>query len=408
MAFFIYSTIAADGTSLWRSGNYDSLDTLWQELDRRGERIDRFYELPGILEKVAEAFQGKIRPAQVVEICNYLSLYVQGGLDLQTALADLARGSRGGAVRGVAERMRRDLLAGHPLSVSMERSRQFPEVVVNMAQIGETSGNLPTMLADAASYIERIEDIKSTSMRALIYPAFTLFMLLLTTVFWMVLVVPKLASVYKNMDVALPWPTRMLLAMSDAFVSGWTWGILGVVGTFLTWSVVRRWRGLRPFFDRVSWDLPIFGNVVRSAQIAFFFQYFALVYKAGVPIVDAVGSLVDTAQNRYFRARIRRIPEYLRIGVTLRESFQRCNIFQTLDVRMIGIGEQTGSLDSQLSKLAALYMNRVKVAVELLTKAIEPLLVLVMGIFFVFFVIALLAPIYELVAKMMSQLGGQG
>lgn len=408
MAFIIYSAIASDGSTSWRSGNYDSLDALWVELERRGEKIDRFYELPEVLEHVVEALRGKIRPAQVVEICNYMSLYVQGGLDLQTSLTDLARGSREGTVRGLAERMRRDLLAGHSLSTAMERSKQFPEVVVNMAQIGESSGNLPTMLADAAAYIERIEDIKSTTKRALIYPAFTLGMLLITVVFWMVFVVPKLAAVYRTMDVELPLPTKLLMAMSDAFVSGWTWGVLALILGPLLISTARRWRGLRPFFDRLAWGMPIFGNVVRNAQSAFFFQYFALVYSAGVPIVDAVSSLVDTAQNRYFRARIRRIPEYLRIGVTLRESFQRCNVFQTLDVRMIGIGEQTGSLDTQLSKLASMYMQRVRVAVELLTKAIEPLLVLVMGVFFVFFVIALLAPIYELVANMMSQIGGQG
>lgn len=407
MAFIIYSAISPEGTTAWRSGNYDSLDALWQELERRGERIDRFYELPAFLERLVEALRGTIRPAQVVEICNYLSLYVQGGLDLQTALADLARGSREGAVRGLAERMRRDLMAGHSLSGAMERSRQFPEVVLNMAQIGEGSGNLPTMLADAAAYMERIEEIKSTTKRALIYPAFTLTMLLLTTVFWMLFVVPKLAAVYKSMDVELPWPTRFLMAMSDAFASGWTWGVLALVSVPLLISVARRWRGLRPFIDRLAWDMPIFGNVVRNSQSAFFFQYFALVYRAGVPVVEAVSGLVETAQNRYFRARIRRIPEYLRIGVTLREAFQRCNVFQTLDVRMIGIGEQTGSLDAQLSKLAGIYMNRVRVAVELLTKAIEPLLVLVMGVFFVFFVIALLAPIYELVANMMSQIGAQ-
>jgi type IV pilus assembly protein PilC len=407
MAFFVYSCVTPEGSHSWRTGSFDGLEALLAELDRRGETLDRFFELPEDLQKLTENLRGNLAALQVAEFCNYLSLYVQGGLDLQTALADLARGGRDAAVRTAAERIRRDLLSGFPLSEAMTRSKQFPEIVVSMAKIGETSGNLPQMLADAAAYVERVQEIKSTSLRALLYPAFTLTMLLLAGGFWIVVVVPKLATVYKNMDIELPLATKLMIGLSDAAASGWVWAISAAVGAWAAFVVFRRFRGFRQFFDRVAWSMPIFGNVVRNAQSAFFFQYLALVYKAGVPIVDAIGSLIETVGNRYFRQRIRRMPEHLRLGLTLREVFQRTNIFPPLDVRMIGIGEQTGALDAQLEKLAALYMQRVKVAVDLLTKAIEPLLVLVMGGMFVFFVVAMMAPLYSLVSQMMSQIGGQ-
>lgn len=407
MPFIIYSCITPDGAVDWRSGNFVSLGSLYEELHKRGEHLDRFYELPEITSQIIAALRGKLRPAQVVEFCNYLSLYVQGGLDLQTALSDLVQGSRESSVKHTAEEIRRDLYNGISLSEAMERSRQFPEVVTSMARIGESSGSLDQMLADAAAYIGRIQDIKSATLRAMIYPAFTLTMLLLTGLFWMLVVVPKLANVYKTMDVELPAATRMLIAMSDFFSSGWPWLVAAIIIVPLIYSMARRQRGLRQTFDRISWDMPIFGNVVRNAQEAFFFQYLALVYKAGVPITEAVSGLVETTQNRYFRSRVRRIPEHLRIGLSLREAFQRCNIFQPLDIRMIAIGEQTGALDAQLTKLATLYMQRVQAAVELLTKAIEPLLMLFMGAFFIFFVVAMLGPIYQLVANMMSTLGSQ-
>lgn len=407
MPFIIYSCITPDGAVDWRSGNFVSLGSLYEELHKRGEHLDRFYELPEVTSQIIAALRGKLRPAQVVEFCNYLSLYVQGGLDLQTALSDLVQGSRESSVKHTAEEIRRDLYNGISLSEAMERSRQFPEVVTSMARIGESSGSLDQMLADAAAYIGRIQDIKSATLRAMIYPAFTLTMLLLTGLFWMLVVVPKLANVYKTMDVELPAATRMLIAMSDFFSSGWPWLVAAIIIVPLIYSMARRQRGLRQTFDRISWDMPIFGNVVRNAQEAFFFQYLALVYKAGVPITEAVSGLVETTQNRYFRSRVRRIPEHLRIGLSLREAFQRCNIFQPLDIRMIAIGEQTGALDAQLTKLATLYMQRVQAAVELLTKAIEPLLMLFMGAFFIFFVVAMLGPIYQLVANMMSTLGSQ-
>ncbi len=407
MPFIVYSCVTADGGVDWRSGSYDTLDALYDELRKRGEQIDRFYELPEAVDHLVSAMRGRLRPAQVVEFCNYLSLYVQGGLDLQTALADLVQGTRESSVKYTAEQIRRDLLNGVSLSQAMERSRQFPEVAVSMASIGEASGNLAQMLGDAAAYIGRIEEIKSASLRAVIYPAFTLGMMLITGLFWMLMVVPKLANVYRSMDVELPLATRTLISMSDFASSGWPWLIAAAGIIPVSYSLARRQRDLRQVFDRIAWGAPIFGNVVRNAQEAFFFQYLALVYKAGVPITEAISGLIGTTQNRHFRSRIRRIPEHLRIGLSLREAFQRCNIFSPLDIRMVAIGEQTGALDAQLAKLSTIYMQRVQAAVELLTKAIEPLLMLLMGAFFAFFVVAMLGPIYSLIANMMSSMGGQ-
>lgn len=407
MPYIVYSCITATGGVAWRSGNFESLDSLYNDLRKRDEQIDRFFEFPDAANQVITAWRGKLTTSQIVEFCSYLSIYIQGGLDLQTALADLSISSKDGPVRTTSERIRTELYNGLSLSEAMQRTGQFPEVVVSMARIGESSGNLDQMLEDAAAYIGRIHEIRSAAMRAMIYPMFTLFMLATTGLFWMLVVVPKLANVYKTMGVELPLATRTLIAMSDFFVSGWPLIIAALIVIPVFFAVARRQRGIRQTFDNIAWNLPIFGMVVRSAQEAFFFQYLALVYKAGVPIAEAIGGLIETTQNRFFRARVRRIPEYLRMGLSLRESFQRCNIFQPLDIRMVAIGEQTGALDSQLNKLATMYMKKVQVAVELLTKAIEPLLMVLMGLFFVFFVVAMLGPIYQLVANMMATMGSQ-
>jgi len=407
MPYIVYSCISATGGVSWRTGSFPSLDTLYNDLHKRGEQIDRFFEFPDAANQLVVGLRGKLTTDQVIEFCSYLSIYIQGGLDLQTALADLSISSREGAVRTTSEKIRTELFNGLSLSEAMERTSQFPEVVISMARIGESSGNLDQMLEDAAAYIGRIQEIRSAALRAMVYPLFTLFMLSVTGLFWMLVVVPKLATVYKTMGVELPLATRTLIAMSDFFVSGWPLIIATIIVVPLIYMIARRQRGIRQTFDHITWNLPIFGRVVRSAQEAFFFQYLALVYKAGVPIAEAIGGLIETTQNRFFRSRVRRIPEYLRMGLSLRESFQRCSIFETLDIRMVGIGEQTGALDSQLSKLATMYMKKVQVAVELLTKAIEPLLMVVMGLFFAFFVVAMLGPIYQLVANMMATMGSQ-
>ena len=364
MPYIVYSCITATGGVNWRTGSFASLDLLYSDLHKRGEQIDKFFEFPDATTQVLAGLRGKLTTDQVIEFCSYLSIYIQGGLDLQTALADLSMSSKQGPVRTTSEKIRTELFNGLSLSEAMERTKQFPEVVVSMARIGESSGNLDQMLEDAAAYIGRIQEIRSAAMRAMIYPLFTLFMLTTTGLFWMLVVVPRLANVYKTMGVELPLATRTLIAMSDFFASGWPLIIAAIIIIPSFLMIARRQRGIRQTFDHLAWNMPIFGNVVRSAQEAFFFQYLALVYNAGVPIAEAIGGLIETTQNRFFRSRVRRIPEYLRMGLSLREAFQRCNIFQPLDIRMVGIGEQTGALDSQLTKLATMYMKKVQVAVE--------------------------------------------
>lgn len=407
MAFIVYSCLTTAGAVEWRNGTYETVDALYDELFRRNEVADRFFVLPDFFHTALVSIRGKLSPSQVVEFCTYLSLYIQGGLDLQTALTDLALSAQEGNVRQTAELIRQDLRNGISLSQAMERTKQFQEIVISMVQIGETSGSLDQMLTDASAYLQRVDDIRSATKRALIYPAFTIFMLMLTSMFWLTMVVPKLANVYKTMDIELPVATRVLIGMSDFVADGWVWGFVGAAIFAAAFALARQQRGIRHMLDRILWGMPAFGTVVRNAQEAFFFQYLALVYRAGIPVTSAIASLVNTTENRFFRSRLERIPENLRTGVSLRESFERCKIFQPLDIRMISIGEQTGALDTQLVKLAAIYMTRVQAAVELLTKAIEPMLMLITGVFFAFFVVAMLGPIYTLVETMISQLGAQ-
>ncbi len=408
MAFIVYSCLTSSGKVEWRDGSYESVDVLYDDLIKRNEVMDRFYVLPDFVHTMVVNVRGRLNPSQMVEFCTYLSLYIQGGLDLQTALTDLASSAKEANVRQTAEAIQHDLREGISLSQAMARTKQFQEIVVSMVQIGETSGNLDQMLTDAAEYLKRVDDIRSATKRALLYPAFTMFMLMLTGLFWLTSVVPKLATVYKSMDIELPVATRILIGMSDFVANVWLWLFLVIFVTIIGYNLARQQRGIRHFFDRVAWSLPAFGPVVRNAQEAFFFQYLALVYRAGIPLTHAIARLIETTENRYFRGRLERIPENLRTGVSLRESFDRCKIFQPLDIRMVSIGEQTGSLDAQLVKLATIYMGRVHAAVEMLTKAIEPMLMVFTGALFAFFVVAMLGPIYILVESMISQLGGQG
>lgn len=408
MPFIIYSSVNSVGGVTWHHGIFPSLEALYSDIRKREENIDQFYEFPEFFSQLVAISRRSLNASQVIEFCNYLSVYIQGGLDLQTALSDLAVSSPESTVRATAERIRTELFSGLSLSTAMEQTRQFPEIAISMARIGERTGNLDQMLEDASAYLGRIQEIKSTTRRAMIYPLVSIGMLLLTGAFWMLVVVPRLAQVFKTMDIQLPWPTRALIAFSDFLKSGWPLMIFVPVALFFIYTIARRQRGIRQTLDRISWGFPIFGYVVRSGQSAFYFQYLALVYRAGVPIADAVNSIIETSENRFFRGRISRIPEHLRMGLSLREAFQRCNIFAPLDVRMVSIGEQTGSLDKQLGKLAELYMKRVQAAVELLTKSIEPMLMIVMGFFFIIFVVAMMMPIYELVSKMMSNLAAGG
>ncbi len=400
MSWIIYSAITADGDIVRRSGRFDNIDVLDQDLTRSGEEVINFFELPDVVYHIRQWVIGRLRPREVAEFCSMLSMYVSGGVDLQSALIDMEHASRTVAFRHVVIELRQSLLNGFPLSYAMRETGQFPEEVIALARIGEESGTLDRVLRDAGLHIERVEAIKSTARRSMIYPAFSIAVIGGGALFWLTFVIPKIAEVFKSIDIKLPASTMMLVGISNWVVEFWWILAFIFIAAPILFFLARRNQGFRYETDRIAWYFPIFGRITRNGQMAFYFQYLGLMYGSGVVITQALETLTHSMQNLYLRSRVLGVIERLRSGESLVEAMDRTGIFEPLAVRMIGIGEETGQIESQLKKLGEIYYARLNSLVDALAKILEPTLLIIMAILLGFFIIAVIGPIYASIGKL--------
>jgi type IV pilus assembly protein PilC len=297
--------------------------------------------------------------------------------------------------------VRMALLNGMPISEAIRATGRFPEVVSNLARVGEQSGNMAEVLADAADYIERVEAIKSAAKRATIYPSFTIVVMLAAIFFWLSVVVPKVAELLKSFNAKLPPETLFLIDLA-AFVEKWWWAILVVaISLPIAFFVARStFVNFRRETDRLGWNLPIVGTVVSLANQAFYFQYLALMYRSGVVITEALSTLHKSLTNLHLLKRTAGVEADLRAGTVLSVSLARTKIFEPLALRMVSVGEETGTLDRQLAKLSEIFYNQVNAKVEVISKVIEPLILVFLGVIFGYFVLAVLGPMYGMIGQM--------
>jgi type IV pilus assembly protein PilC len=402
MAYLLYSSLNREGESTRRLGQYAGLEDLDKELSLHGEELVDYHLLADGIGRALESLRGKPRQLEIAEFCTTLSYYVAGGVDLQGALSDAAESASTSSMRSAIIDIRRHLKGGYSLSEGMRMTGRFPDVVISMTKIGEEGGNLPRMLRDAAQHIERVEDIKGAAKRAMIYPIFTLLVVCGAGGFWMAVVVPKIVELFEAMQVELEPATLMLIAVSNFFNAYWPMILVAIVAIPLTWLLARRHERIRIATDHALWRLPLVGRIVRGSQMAFYYQYLSLMYGAGVVITNALDTMQSTVSNKYFATRVSSLLDHLRSGMMLADAFKECELFPLLDQRMVAIGEQTGNLEEQLDKLAEFHYHRVQSLVEVLPKFIEPIMLLVLGGCFAFFIIALLGPLYN----MISNVGG--
>jgi len=395
MSWFFYTTTTREGALVRRNGRFENVELLDRELARSGEALLNYYALPDALYQAQQGLLGRIKALEVAEFCNTLALYVGGGVDMQSALQDMAGEAGTLAYRRLLLQVRQALLNGYPLSQALRQSGQIPEEVLALAKIGEESGNLDRVLIDAAAHIERLEAIKSAVKRALIYPAFVLTIIVAAALFWLSFVVPKLAEVFEGINIELPAHFATMMAASDWVQTYW-W-LLGLIllGLPVAFLAGRRNEWFRLHTDHLGWRLPIMGQIVRFSQMAFWFQYLGLMYGSGVTITQSMDVINCSIKNRFFRSKLAAFNARLQEGLTLQAVMREARIFEPLALRMTAIGEDTGNLEAQMKKMAGIYFARVTALVDVLAKALEPLLVILMAGFLAFFLLGILAPIYE-------------
>ncbi len=401
MAFFVYSFVTSEGIMERSTGTFGTIDELYNKIELNGGSIYKAVNLPSFFETLYKAIViGKAKPKDISEFVRNISVYLEGGISIQDAVTDLGNSTKSKAIKSASKDILDTLNNGYTMSESLSRTGIFPDIVISSARIGEASGSLDKTLGDAANYIDRNIEIKSSVKNALIYPAFSLFSITGAFVFWIVFILPKLTELLLSFNAKLPTATRMLIALSNFMQNDWIFIIATVVLILIAFPIMLKIEKVRLMFDKLIWKSPIIGMIVRYSQTAFYFQYLSLLTESGVSLTEAIGTMELAISNKFFLKSISKITKDLEAGLSLSESFKNAKVFEPIAVRMSFVGEKTGNIDTQMKKLSEIYYKKVQQMVEIIGKLIEPIILVFIGGMFVFFILALITPIYSMLGNM--------
>lgn len=349
-------------------------------------------------------FTQRIKTQDVALMTRQLSTLINAGIPLVDSLSALLDQTENPKLKKILSQVREKVTEGTKLSDAMKaHPKVFSDIYVNMVNAGENSGTLDLVLSRLADFTEGQARLKSKIIGAMIYPTLMSVVGVALIIMLMVGVIPKITSIFEDVQATLPLPTQILITVSEGLTKGWV--ILGLVVFFgLVFYGIKRWRQTekgRLFFDRRALKLPLFGKLNRMVAISRFSRTLGTLLSSGVPLLIALGICRNIVTNVVIRRVIEETARNVQEGASVADPLRRSNEFPPLVTHMIAIGEKTGDLEKMLERVADTYDNQVDNTVSTLTTLLEPIMILVMAGVVAFIVMSVLMPILQL-----NQLGG--
>ncbi len=326
-----------------------------------------------------------------------LSTLVGSSLPIEEALGAVAQQTEKQHVSALILGVRAKVLEGHSLANSLqEYPGSFSNLYCSSVAAGEQSGFLDRVLENLADYLERqFESTRSVEM-ALFYPVALLVLAFVIVGALMVYIVPDMISVIEGTGQALPWFTVLLISMTNGLRDYW-WLLLGVIAGI---TAVVRWLlsqpNIRLRWDRQKFKLPLFGRITRSANAARYANTLAILTGAGVPVVESMNIASEVVSNTWLRRKLQEATQTVSEGISLKVALEQVGQFPPMLLHMVGSGEQSGELDSMLSRVANYQQAEVERIVSTVVKLFEPMMLLIMGGVVLFIVMAILLPILSM------------
>jgi len=347
---------------------------------------------------------GKVSTAEMALFTKQFGTMLEAGLPLLDALNTQYRQTKNRLLKNAIRDIARDVEGGYTLAESMRKHKKvFSELYVNMVEAGEKGGALGEILARLAEYLEKMADIQRKIKGAMIYPIIVICVMIVAVTALLVFVIPTFADLYQGFGAQLPGLTRIIIGISN-FVKGNILLILGI--TILSVALILGWyktQSGKEVLDRVILRIPIIGPLVHKNALARFSRTLSTLLNSGVDLMEAMEITARTTGNRVVQHGIMRARNSIREGSTISKPLEQSRIFPPLVVQMVAIGEQSGNLDEMLSKVADFYDKEVDAAVEALTTALEPLIMVLLGGIVGTMVIAMYLPIFKLIPTLMEK-----
>lgn len=349
---------------------------------------------------IIKRFRERVTPNDVVTFTRQLSTMINAGLPITESLIIL-RSQTGGSMQKVVAQVLADIEAGESLSTAMSRHpKVFSATYMALVKSGELGGVMDQVLARLADNLEKQQEFKGKVKGALIYPAIIVTGMFIVGIILMVFVIPRLTSLYADFDAVLPLPTRILIGISTVFIKLWPL-VLGLVGLGLyVFKLYRETAIGRRKTDELVFRVPIFGDLQRQVMLTELTRTLSLMVGAGVSILEALNITSEVVGNRVIGDALKDASRQVEKGFPVAFTFAKHpEAFPFILTQMIAVGEETGKMDEVLTKISHIFEVESDQKVKSLTSAIEPIVMVILGLGVGFLVIAVILPIYNLTSQ---------
>lgn len=398
----------------------DSTTFLWEGRDKRGVKLkgQQVSTNPNLVraelrrqginpikvkKKPKPLFGGggsRISPKEIAIFSRQLATMLKSGVPLVTSFQIISGGVKNPRMRVVVDKIRSEVEGGGSLFEALSaHPGQFDELYTNLIKAGESAGVLDTILDEIATYKERIESIKGKIKKALYYPIAVIGVAIMVSAILLIYVIPQFEGIFESFGAALPAFTQAIIDVSRWLREN---GFIVLFATiFIITAFIMAKKRSQPFahwIDRVSLKIPIVGDILEKSAIARFCRTLAITFAAGVPLVDALQIVSGATGNAVYDGASARIRDDVSVGHQLQLAMQQTGVFPNLVIQMAAIGEEAGSLDEMLLKVAEAYEEEVSNSVDALSSLLEPLIIVFIGCIVGGMVVAMYLPIFKMAA----------
>lgn len=354
--------------------------------------------MPVKVKKQAFKSGGKVTEKDVTLFTRQLATMMKSGVPLLQSFDIVGKGHSNPAVGKLLMELKTEVETGSSLNQAFRKyPLYFDQLFCNLVMAGEQAGILESLLDRLATYKEKTLALKGKIKGAMFYPIAVLVVAFIVTAVIMIFVVPQFKDVFKSFGAELPAPTLVVIAMSEFFVSYWhiMFSLIGggIYAFLYTW---KRSIPMQIALDRLFLKLPVFGDLIRKATVARWTRTLATMFAAGVPLVEALDSVAGAAGNYVYKVATQNIQNEVSTGNSLTVAMQNTNVFPSMVIQMVSIGEESGALDGMLGKVADFYEGEVDDAVESLSSLMEPMIMVILGGLIGGIVVAMYLPIFKL------------
>lgn len=348
--------------------------------------------------KALFSFAQKVKPADIAVFSRQMATMMQAGIPLVQSFDIVSRSLTNKTLEELIGNVKADIEGGLSFAEALTKHpKYFNSLFCNLIHAGEHSGALETMLNRVATYMERTEAIKGKIKKALMYPIAVMLVGFIVAAILMIFVVPQFQTMFKSFGADLPAPTQFVIDLSNFFQHYWWLMIGGMVGGVILISHLNRTSPkFQRMMDRALLKVPVFGKIVEKSIIARITRTLGITFAAGLPLVDALTAVAGAADNALYSDACLQMRDEISTGQQLQTSMRATNLFPPMVIQMVSIGEEAGSLEDMLSKVAGFYEEEVDVAVDSLSSLLEPFILVFLGGMVGGLVISMYLPIFKM------------